>query len=208
MGWSEKQFCEHDSGVASSTKTGLAGQASKNWFGRASVFIGLCIPAVFLAACGGHVAEGKDCPASVRTSTISGYCIPRYVSLKRDTVSARAGPGTDYPILWQYKAKGLPVQVIGETLDWRRVCDPDRGAVWVHKLMIDGRRSVQTLGGALTPLRRKPGADAPVIGMLNPRSLANLDQCQGDWCKVSIDGARGWLAANRVWGVAAAPQCR
>ena len=109
-----------------------------------------------LAACGDHGSEGKDCPPAARTSTISGFCVPRYVSLKRDTVFARKGPGTDYPALWIYRARGMPVQVVGETLDWRRVCDPDGGAVWIHRSMVDGRRTVRILGVTPAPLLRKP----------------------------------------------------
>ena len=208
MGGSEKQLCDRDMGVATSTKTGLPGQASGNWFGRLVLGVGLCGLGLILTACGDHGGEGKDCSAGTQASTISGYCIPRYVSLKRDTVSARGGPGTDYPILWQYRAKGLPVQVVAETLDWRRVCDAYGGAVWVHKMMIDGRRSVQAVGASPVPVLRAPRAGAPVEGLMKPRSLAELDRCQGGWCKLGLGGVEGWVAADRLWGVAPAPQCR
>ena len=81
----------------------------------------LALAAIALASCGGHGGEGKDCPPAAHISVVSGFCVPRYVSLKRDKVYARKGPGVDYPALWIYRAKGLPVQVVAETLDWRRV---------------------------------------------------------------------------------------
>jgi SH3-like domain-containing protein len=208
MGGSERHLGERDFGVAIPTKTGLRGQASENWWPRLAVFSVLGAAAVALAACGDHGAEGKDCPAAARASTISGFCVPRWVSLKRDTVFARKGPGVDYPTLWVYRARGLPVQVVGETLDWRRICDPDGGAVWVHRSMIDGRRMVRVLGPAPTPLLGKPLAGAKVEGLVKPRSLAALDKCHGDWCRLSIDGVGGWMTAGQVWGVAAAAQCR
>jgi SH3-like domain-containing protein len=161
-----------------------------------------------LAGCGLHGGEGKDCPANARVSAVSGFCVPRYVSLKRDKVYARKGPGVDYPALWIYHAKGLPVQIVGETLDWRRVCDPYGGAVWVHRSMVDGRRSVQTLGPGTTPLLSAPRPDARVAGLVNPKALASLDRCAGDWCKVKIGGTGGWLQTSQVWGVASAAQCR
>ena len=72
-----------------------------------------------LAAAGRAAADDvKDHP------TPSGLPVPRYVSLKFDSVNARAGPSDDHRLLWVFHARGLPVQVIAETEDWRRVCDP------------------------------------------------------------------------------------
>jgi SH3-like domain-containing protein len=161
-----------------------------------------------LAACGNHGDEGKDCPANARVSAVSGYCVPRYVSLKRDKVYARRGPGTDYPALWVYRARGLPVQIVDETLDWRRVCDPDGGAVWVHRSMLDGRRSIEAMGPGPVTLYRAPRDGAPVAGLLNARALASLDRCAGLWCRVRVQGVTGWASADRIWGVAPRPQCR
>jgi SH3-like domain-containing protein len=144
----------------------------------------------------------------MRAHSVSGFCIPRYVSLKRGEVDGRKGPGMDYPPLWVYRVRGLPVQVVAETTDWRRICDPDGGAVWVHRSMIDGRRTVMALGATPIPLRRKPDADAPVTGLLNARALAGLDRCQAGWCRLKASGVSGWAEASRVWGVAEAPQCR
>jgi len=197
-----------DRRVAPPTKPALPGQASENLAGRRS-WPGLALlPLLALAACGEHGDEGKDCPPTARTSAVSGYCVPRYVSLKRDKVYARKGPGTDYPALWVYRAKGLPVQIVAETLDWRRVCDPDGGAVWVHRSMLDGRRTVEAMGPGPVALLRAAKDGAPVAGLLNARALASLDRCAGPWCRVRVQGVTGWAAADRVWGVAPAPQCK
>ena len=139
---------------------------------------------------------------------MSGFCVPRYLSLKRGVVMGRKGPGKDYPALWVYRAQGLPVQVVAETLDWRRICDPDGGATWVHRSMVDGRRTVMARGPGPIPLRRKPRPDAPETGLLNARALAALGPCKGDWCVVRAGGVTGWAASTALWGVAAARQCR
>ena len=73
--------------------------------------------------------------------TPSGMPVPRYVSLKFDKVNARAGPGDDHKLLFVYRVKGLPLQVIAETSEWRRVCDPEGTLAWVHKRVTDGRRT-------------------------------------------------------------------
>jgi SH3-like domain-containing protein len=197
-----------DGDVAVSNKTAFVGQASGMLrLTRAKTFL-MATATLVLAGCGEHAGEGKDCPQAAWSKTVSGFCVPRWVSLKRGVVYARKGPGTDYPALWVYRVQGLPVQVVAETTDWRRVCDPDGGAVWVHRSMVDGRRMVMALGSTPIPLFNKPGGGGSEAGLLNGRALAALKGCQGAWCKVKAGGVSGWLGASQVWGLAPATQCR
>ena len=167
----------------------------------------LVVTLASLGACGGHGGEGQDCPSGVKAATPSGYCIPRYLSLKRGEVFARRGPGKDYPALFVYHAQGLPVQVVDETTDWRRICDPSGALVWVHRSMVDGRRTVVALGAQALPLRASPKDGAAVGAYLKPRSLAALGRCDGGWCQVSAEGASGWVKPAEVWGVSPQLQC-
>jgi SH3-like domain-containing protein len=149
-----------------------------------------------------------DAGAAAERQTPSGLPVPRYVSLKFDRVNARAGPGDDHRLLWVYKVKGLPVQVVAETLEWRRVCDPEGSLVWVHKRTTDGRRTVMNTGQARITLLRRPRPDARAAAFLNPRALATLDKCEKGWCRVRADGVAGWAHEGDLWGTAEAPQCR
>jgi SH3-like domain-containing protein len=166
------------------------------------------LAALGLAACGGHSSEATDCPADQRARSLSGFCVPRWVSLKHGEVMGRKGPGKDYPAQWVYRAQGLPVQVVAETEEWRRICDPEGGAAWVHRSEIDGRRTIMARAGEATPIRRSPNETAPVAGLLNARALARLDRCKGEWCKVKVGPVTGWLAADAMWGLAPQRQCR
>jgi SH3-like domain-containing protein len=170
--------------------------------------VGCIATALTLSACQGKGGEGADCPSGIKQTTPSGYCIPRYVSLKRGEVFGRKGPGKDYPTVFVYHARGLPVQVVDETTDWRRVCDPDGTTVWVASPMIDGRRTVMATGSAAVPLRTGPAASAGVAAYLRPRAIASLGRCKGDWCELEADGARGWAPSAAVWGLAPQAQCR
>ncbi len=140
--------------------------------------------------------------------TPSGYPVPRYVTLKFGEVNARAGPGDDHRLLWVYRTKGLPVQVVAETADWRRVCDPEGGKAWVHKRVTDGRRAVLNLGAQRAPLSKRPQAGAATSAYLAPRAKAELDRCEKGWCRIKAPGASGWVREGAVWGTATAPQCR
>lgn len=156
-------------------------------------------------------AQAADPPLSETADrpTPSGLPVPRYVILKFDRVNARSGPGDDHRLLWVYAVRNLPVQVVAETAEWRRVCDPEGGLAWVHRRTTDGRRMVMNTQARPVPiLRSEEKPDAKPRAYLNPRALATLVQCQGDLCRIKVEGVSGWAKASDLWGVAPARQCR
>jgi SH3-like domain-containing protein len=140
--------------------------------------------------------------------TPSGLPVPRYVSLKFDPVNARSGPGDDHRLLWVFHARGLPVQVVAETDEWRRICDPDGGLSWVHKRTTDGRRTAMRVQPGPAAIRVRASANAPVAAYLAPRALADLDRCDKGWCRLRVGRVAGWAAAADLWGASETPQCR
>jgi SH3-like domain-containing protein len=146
--------------------------------------------------------DAKDHP------TPSGLPVPRYVSLKFDSVNARSGPSDDHRLLWVFHAKGLPVQVIAETEDWRRICDPDGQVSWVHRRTTDGRRMVMRTQPGRVAMLSGPDPRASVVAYLAPRALAAMDRCKDGWCKIKVGNLGGWTPAGALWGTADAPQCR
>ena len=75
--------------------------------------------ALLLTAIGASACQpaGQASGEGAKRKTPSGLDVPRYVSLKFNEVNARGGPGDDYKLLWTYRARGLPLQVIAETSD-------------------------------------------------------------------------------------------
>jgi SH3-like domain-containing protein len=161
----------------------------------------LGLAALGLAACE-RGAETRD------PSTPSGFKVPRYVTIRSGEVNGRAGPSEEHPVLWTYTARGLPVQVVAETTDWRRICDPEGGLSWVKRSLVGGERRVMRLKDERLPVRRRPAEDAPIATYLQPRALAALDECEAGWCRVEVGSARGWVPEDEVWGTAEEPQCR
>lgn len=156
---------------------------------------------LLMSAAGGALAADRPTP--------SGLPVPRYVSLKFSEVNARVGPGDDYRRLWIYHARGLPVQVVAETTEWRRVCDPEGGLAWVHRRTTDGQRMVMRTQASAAPLRRSPHAQQRPAAFLAPGALAQLDRCNADgWCRIKVDGFTGWAPAGSLWGVDERAQCR
>ena len=140
--------------------------------------------------------------------TPSGLPVPRYVSLKFGEVNARVGPGDDYPLLWTYHARGLPLMVVAETQDWRRVRDPQGGLAWVKGTGVSSRRTALRAKAAPLALRHKPEPDSPISAFLAGRSLAELKKCKDGWCKLKASGKTGWAPQAELWGADDLPQCR
>lgn len=146
------------------------------------------------------------CSAPERTAL--GEATPRYATLKVAPVNARGGPGEDYRALWRYTVKGMPLQVVEETPDWRRVCDPEGGLGWVRRTSIDSRRTAMRTKPGDLPLLAHPSPDAHPVAVLAARAVADVVQCKNGWCKLSVDHATGWVRAGEVWGGIDAVQCR
>lgn len=134
--------------------------------------------------------------------------MPRWVTLKKAPVNARGGPGEDYKLLWVYPSKGVPLQIVEETEDWRRVCDPEGGVGWVHRRALDQRRSVMRTSSRDLVLREQPSDSARPAAVMAARSTAEMIGEKGEWRRISVDHVKGWVRASEVWGAADKAQCR
>jgi SH3-like domain-containing protein len=146
------------------------------------------------------LAFGGAAQAAEARATPSGLPVPRWVTLKFGTVNARGGPGDDHRKLWVYRVKGLPVQVVAETRDWRRICDAEGGLAWVHKRTVDGTRGVLNLTRAPVALQGRAEAGSPAKAYLAAGALAKLNKCKDGWCRIEAGKAKGWAPAQRLWG--------
>ncbi|WP_235068258.1 SH3 domain-containing protein [Asticcacaulis sp. YBE204] len=147
-------------------------------------------------------------PAEDAFDTPSKQPVPRWASLRSSEVYARSGPTKENKVLWTYKQKNLPVQIISETKEWRMICDPDGGIAWVSKTMLKSQRSVVSMGAAKIDLLSGPKATAKVKARLNPRSLAALDKCKKDYCRITVGNVDGWVPQKSLWGAQEGAVCK
>jgi SH3-like domain-containing protein len=125
--------------------------------------------------------------------------LPRFVSLDANDVNMRAGPGTEYPILWQYHRKGLPVEIVQEFDTWRRIRDRDGAIGWVQANLLSGKRTAQVINQQQV-LMSEPSGGVPVA-KLDPGVIGHLKECDGSLCRIDVNGYKGWLARSDLWGV-------
>jgi SH3-like domain-containing protein len=170
------------------------------------MFIGKAISVVLIAL--SLPASCQNTRAGRDETTPSGFAVPRYLTLRFGEINARAGPSEDHAKLWTYHAQGMPVQVIAETKDWRRICDPEGGISWVAARMLEGGDAavIRMKPGPL-PVHRDPSPTSAMVASLPPRAVAVMDECKAGWCKIRVGKAKGWAPAAELWGTNPAPQC-
>ena len=135
----------------------------------------------------------------------SGLPLPRFVSLKSGRVNARIGPGVNYPVEWLYLKPGLPMEIIQEYDNWRRVRDADGAEGWVNQSLLSGRRTAiaapwQKGKDARINLLAGPDPSSPTRAMIEPGVIGTIRACNGDWCEMTFDGYTGWISQSLVWG--------
>ncbi|MEX3011192.1 SH3 domain-containing protein [Hoeflea sp. TYP-13] len=136
----------------------------------------------------------------------SGLPLPRFVSLKARRVNLRIGPSRDYAVEWLYTRSGIPMEIIQEYDHWRRVRDPDGTEGWIHKSLLTGDRTA-----VIAPwkrgekqvyvlLREKPQLGAQLTAKLEPGVVIKIAECNGKWCRGEVQGTKGWVAQDEIWG--------
>ena len=156
------------------------------------------------------VALSLSAPAvePVATATeigpVSKLPMPRFVSLRSGEVNVRRGPGLDYRKDWVFHRAGLPVQVVDEYGDWRRIVDQDGAGGWVYHSLLSGRRTVM-VNVEMAVLRDRPVETAVPVAEAEHGVVATLRECEDRWCLVEIERVKGWVLKKQVWGADGAP---
>jgi SH3-like domain-containing protein len=133
----------------------------------------------------------------------SGLPLPRFVSIKSTPVNVRRGPSADYDISWKFVKAGVPVEVTQEFDVWFKVRDSEGQEGWIQKTLLSGRRTALVSPwdkGDPIPLKDKSGG-AVVVANLEHNVMVDVSACDGQWCRVSVEGAKGWIEQQRLWGV-------
>lgn len=126
--------------------------------------------------------------------------VPRFVTLRAEEANARTGPGTQYPIEWRFLRRGLPLEITQQFGQWRKVRDWQGAGGWVHQSLVSGRRAMVVTGIARI-LRYRGSDDSGPVAQVEPGVIGRLLECEPGWCRVELQGYRGWLKRTEFWGV-------
>jgi len=134
-------------------------------------------------------------------SLISPAHASHFVSLKSDKVYLREGPTYQHPILFIYRRKDYPLEVVAAYQSWRRVRDVDGTTGWISTTMLSDARTILIVGNKPAPVSATVFAGSTIVARAEPGVVAKLKACQPSRCKIAAGGVTGWVDKNRLWGV-------
>jgi SH3-like domain-containing protein len=130
----------------------------------------------------------------------SGLPVPRFVSLKFEKANLRAGPGSEYPVLWQYRRVGLPLLVDAEFGVWRKIRDADGTTGWMHGAGLSLRRTAFIYKG-MAKIYQQDNIQSGLVAVAEKNALMELESCPKNWCRVATNNVKGWVERSAVWGI-------
>ena len=173
---------------------------------RVKSFLKTGFAAMLAASLLAPVATKQAAAGEAQAATMgpSGLPLPRFVSLKSNRINLRVGPGRDYAVSWLYVKPGLPVEIIQEYDNWRRIRDQDGTEGWVLQTLLTGKRSAVAApwakGGEPVPMFGAAEEVSSVVAKLEPGVLGKIEACDGQWCRMEAGGHDGFVRQTDIWG--------
>ena len=124
---------------------------------------------------------------------------PFLLSLKKDKVYVRYGPGKNYPIKYIYKKKFLPIKVIDKKDNFRRIIDHKKNSGWIHQIMLRKSNSLIILEEKIV-FKKNSKFSKPLVKLEKGR-LVIIKKCLPNWCKIVTGNYSGWIETKNVWGI-------
>ena len=122
-----------------------------------------------------------------------------FLSLKKDKVNVRYGPGFEYPIKYIYKKINLPIKQIDKKENFRRIIDLKNNSGWIHVSQLKKVNSIIPKENKI--LFNKPSNFSKPLAKIEKGRVLLLQNCNKNWCKVKTGSFKGWIKIENTWGL-------
>ena len=126
---------------------------------------------------------------------------PYWASIASGEAMTRTGPGKNYPGVWLYQRRDLPVRVVKKYQTWRLIQDPDGAQGWMLVTLLSDRRTAIVKPGDRRQIRVKPDDRSTVHYIAEPGVVGRINKCASGWCRIEIGRREGYIKASDIWGV-------
>ena len=128
---------------------------------------------------------------------------PYWASLASGQAMTHTGPGRNYPNVWLYQRRDLPVRVVKKYETWRLIQDPDGAQGWMLVTMLSDKRTGIVKPGDPRPVRADPSDSGKVRYLAQHGVVGRISKCRDGWCRIEIGNKDGYIRTSDIWGVAA-----
>ena len=122
-----------------------------------------------------------------------------FLSLKKDKVIVRYGPGFEYPIKYIYKKINLPIKQIDKKENFRRIIDLKNNSGWIHVSQLKKVNSIIPKTDKI--LFSKPTNFSKPLAKIEKGRILLVQSCSNNWCKIKTDNFKGWIKVENSWGL-------
>jgi SH3-like domain-containing protein len=126
---------------------------------------------------------------------------PYWASIASGQAMTHTGPGRNYPNVWLYQRRDLPVRVLKKYETWRLIQDPDGAQGWMLVTMLSDKRTAIVRPGDPRPVRASPSDGARVQYDAEQGVVGRISKCASGWCRIEIGNRPGYIRTSDVWGV-------
>lgn len=110
----------------------------------------------------------------------------------------RVGPGREYPINWMLLRAGLPIMLLSEFLQWRKIQLPDGTQGWIHQSTASYKNTAIVVEDTL--LYKSSSGSTPIAKILK-NVIVQCIKTEDNFVKVKVHGFKGWIDRSKLWGV-------
>ncbi|HEY8591563.1 MAG TPA: SH3 domain-containing protein [Sphingomicrobium sp.] len=128
---------------------------------------------------------------------------PYWASIASGQAMTRTGPGRNYPGVWLYQRRDLPVRVLKRYETWRLIEDHEGAQGWMLVTLLSDRRTALVKPGDPRPVRSSADDGAKIRYLLEPGVVGRIDHCRDGWCRIEVAKKEGYIRTSDLWGVGA-----
>ena len=121
-----------------------------------------------------------------------------FLSLKKNKVNVRYGPGFNFQVKYVYNKINLPIKQIDQKENFRRIIDLKNNSGWIHVSQLKKSNSIISLDDKI--LFTKPTVFSKPLAKIKKGRLLVIKQCSNNWCKITTNEFNGWIEAKNIWG--------
>ena len=115
----------------------------------------------------------------------------------------RTGPGKNYPGVWLYQRRDLPIRVVKTYPNWRMIEDSEGTRGWMLVTLLSDQRTAIVKPGNPRNIHAAASESARVVYIAEPGVVGRVEKCAAGWCRIAISKREGFIRVADVWGVGA-----